>query len=76
MRFQCNIDSRGKAARLVWGLLCITLGVILLFAWALPTGGAGAWVAVASILGMGVLGLVEGWAGWCIVRAMGIKTRY
>jgi hypothetical protein len=75
MGLQCNIDSRGKAVRLIWGILSITIGLVLLFRWAMPSGSAWAWIVTAICFLFGALGLFQGWAGWCVVRAMGIKTR-
>ncbi len=75
----CNIDARGKAARLILGIAMILIGVVLLTLrhfgpldaqpadWPLFAG-------IASVL-FGAFGVFEGWAGWCAVRAMGFKTR-
>jgi len=76
---QCNIDARGKAFRLISGVVLAIVGLIAIGLHAfdmLPID----W----SMLGLGFgVGLVltgafcifEGWAGWCAVRAMGFKTR-
>ena len=69
---QCNIDARGKAVRLLGGVLLAIIGVILLVI------GAGAtWSLIAGIscLCGGAFMIFEGASGWCAVRAMGIKTR-
>lgn len=72
---QCNIDARGKAVRLIYGLLMLVgaavvaglvLGQVLV--------GWGWWVAVGALAAAGALGVFEARAGWCAVRAMGIKT--
>ena len=72
---QCNIDSRGKAVRLVWGIINLVVGAVfvgLFFSGVLT--GSWAWiVGVAAILG-GAFAIFEARAGWCVVRAMGIKT--
>jgi hypothetical protein len=74
MPLQCNIDARGKLARLIYGVALLILGLVLLLAWALPTGGLWAWaVTIGSLLG-GAFAIFEARAGWCVVRAMGIKT--
>jgi hypothetical protein len=74
MPLQCNIDARGKLARLIYGVVLLILGLVLLLAWALPTGGLWAWaVTIVSLLG-GAFAIFEARAGWCVVRAMGIKT--
>ena len=71
---QCNIDSRGKAVRLVWGMACLIAGALCTVLWAWPTGDWRAWTVSGLVLAFGALGVFEGRAGWCIVRAMGFKT--
>ena len=71
----CNIDAKGKAVRLIWGLGCLVVAValtILLFLDILA--GWGWWIAVGASVGFGALGIWEGRRGWCVVRAMGIRT--
>jgi hypothetical protein len=74
MRFVCNIDKRGRKARLVTGAIADMCGIV------------GILVAVSensiAILTTGILlsiaGLFmifEGASGWCALRAIGIKTR-
>lgn len=71
---QCNIDACGKRVRLVSGIIVTVIGMVLLTAWVI--GGAG-WLAIAA----GVMVLVGGFqifeakAGWCALRALGIRTR-
>src|SRR5690348_3271290 len=36
---RCNIDTKGKLARLIWGLALLIVGVLLLIFWARPRGG-------------------------------------
>ena len=74
MPLQCNIDSRGKRARLVWGLLLVAAGVAMLLMWALPTGSILAWSLTVVALAGGAFAVFEAGAGWCALRAMGIKT--
>ena len=70
----CNIDSRGKLARLIYGIVFISLGIVLMIAWAWPDGQVWKWaVAIACVLG-GSFAVFEARAGWCVMRAMGIKT--
>lgn len=75
MPLTCNIDARGKRARLIYGVLMIILGIVLAAVWAWPD--AQAWwkwlVVVACIVGGG-FAVFEARAGWCVIRAMGIKT--
>lgn len=71
---QCNIDARGKRVRLVSGIIVTVMGVVLLTAWIIGETG---WLAIAA----GVMVLVGGFqifeakAGWCALRALGIRTR-
>jgi hypothetical protein len=71
----CNIDSRGKRARLIYGILMILLGVVLMIWWAWPGGQIWKWAIAIGCVGGGAFSLFEARAGWCAVRAMGIKTR-
>ena len=32
------------------------------------------WIIPLGIIGGGAFSMFEGWAGWCVVRAIGIKT--
>jgi len=76
---QCNIDAKGKAVRLILGLVLAILGLIAislrafnlvpddLAMWSLGLG--------VGLLVAGAFCIFEGWAGWCVVRAMGFKTR-
>ena len=69
---QCNIDARGKAVRLLFGLVFTLVGTgILIF------GGRAEWSLIAgiSMLVGGAFMIFEGAAGWCAVRALGFKTR-
>lgn len=74
---QCNIDAKGKAFRLIYGLLMI--GAALLFAGLGLYGvltGWWVWAAAGFLALAGAFGVFEARAGWCAVRAMGFKTRY
>lgn len=75
MGLQCNIDARGKLARLIWGMLCLLAGVLGLVFWALSAGGWVAWTASLAAIAFGAFALFEARAGWCAVRAMGFRTR-
>jgi hypothetical protein len=74
MPLPCNIDSRGKVVRLVYGVVLMVVAIALLLAWALPTGSVRAWVATTVCALGGAFALWEARAGWCVVRAMGFKT--
>lgn len=72
---QCNINAKGKAVRLVSGLLFVLIAAVLavlVLAGVLVSGGW--WVVVVAAMGGGVFMIFEGWSGWCVVRAMGLKT--
>lgn len=72
---QCNIDAQGKRARFIYGAVMLLIGVILLLAWALPTSSTFGWIVSILAILSGAFGLFEARAGWCVVRAMGFKTR-
>ncbi len=64
--FKPNIDRRGRMARAIYGVLCISAGVFALD-WK-------RWVAVVLFVA-GLFGVFEALRGWCIMRACGIRTR-
>jgi hypothetical protein len=75
MALTCNIGAAGKAFRLKIGIVFVSggiiLGLMMVFSvlsspifWLLVTG---------SIFG-GAFCMWEARAGWCVVRAMGIRT--
>jgi hypothetical protein len=73
----CNIDSKGRKLRGISGLFCLVAGIALLgAAFALrglfwPLAMSGAIIALC-----GGFQIFESLKGWCIVRAMGFKTRW
>jgi uncharacterized integral membrane protein len=73
---QCNIDAKGKAARLLAGTIMMVLalgGVVLVLLDVLP--GSWGWPLVVAMGVMGAFAIYEGAAGWCALRAMGFRTR-
>lgn len=71
---QCNIDQRGRTARIITGVVVDAIGAGLIAAWALEFLPAWAlWAGLGSIAG-GAFTIFEGLNGWCVVRAMGFKT--
>lgn len=74
MALQCNIDSKGRAARLIYGVVVLLAGIATAVFWALPAGTVLAWVVTISLLVAGAFAIFEARAGWCVVRAMGFKT--
>ena len=71
---QCNIDARGKRLRLINGIVTLIVGVVLLFAWALPAATVWPWVVTGVVFLSAAFMIFEARAGWCAVRAMGFKT--
>lgn len=72
---ECNIDARGKAARMAGGLATLAgaaglAALLVLDVVAVPFG----WYAVAAAVAGGAFAIYEARAGWCVVRAMGFKT--
>ena len=74
MPLTCNIDARGKRARLIYGLVLIVIGLVLLFTLALPYNSLWPWVITGVCLLSGAFAVFEARAGWCVMRAMGFKT--
>ncbi|MEE3090418.1 MAG: hypothetical protein VX306_04055 [Candidatus Thermoplasmatota archaeon] len=72
---ECNLDARGRAARLIGGIAGVMFGlaVAVLLALDVVSGLAASLVAAGSLFG-GAFAIFEARAGWCIVRAMGIRT--
>jgi hypothetical protein len=71
---QCNIDARGKRLRFINGIVTLAIGLVLVFAWAVPAGTWVAWAVTALVLASGAFMIWQARAGWCAVRAMGFKT--
>ena len=72
---QCNIDARGKAARLKAGILALIGSLILT---GLIVGGVFEgtiwWLMAGGSAFGGAFAIFEARAGWCVIRAMGFKT--
>ncbi len=74
---QCNIDARGKAIRLVTGLISVAAAAVL--AVAVLAGVLQAvwwWAPVVGAAAGGVFAVFEARTGWCVLRAMGCKTPF
>jgi uncharacterized membrane protein HdeD (DUF308 family) len=72
---KCNIDARGKKARLLWGIAAMVIGLVLAVLAAVGVlTGVLPWVVGGVLLAMGAFSIYEARAGWCAVRAMGFKT--
>ena len=76
---QCNIDARGKAYRLMIGIVLAIVGTgLITLRWLGPLADlAWDWPLCAGVvlLAIGAFSMFEGWVGWCAVRAMGFRTR-
>lgn len=71
----CNINARGKAARLVGGAIVSLIGGALIFAILMHALVSPAWWVLAIVsLASGLFMIYEGWAGWCALRALGWRT--
>ena len=75
MPLQCNIDAKGKTIRLIYGVASCIAGLLLIFFWANPGGGWFAWTVTLLLVLGGAFMIFESRAGWCVIRAMGFKTR-
>ena len=69
---QCNIDARGKAVRLILGIILALVGGVVLLT---SSGNTGGIISGLCFLVGGGFTIFEGAAGWCVVRAMGFKTK-
>jgi hypothetical protein len=74
---QCNIDARGKVYRLKMGiaslLLAVIIGTLIYFDILESTNW---WYILSAITFGGAFAIFEARAGWCIIRASGIKTPF
>lgn len=72
---ECNIDDVGKAMRLKLGIVTVLAGLGILLGFLLLDFSFGIeWIIPLGMIGGGAFSMFEGWAGWCVVRAIGIKT--
>ena len=73
MKLTCNIDQRGRKARLIAGIVADAIGVIAIVV-GVMTNQLSAIVGGIICSGAGCFMIFEGIKGWCAVRALGIKT--
>ena len=72
---ECNIDQKGRLARLYTGIIAIVFGIALaLMTYLSVIPATLGWLAVAGSIFGGAFAIFEARKGWCIVRAVGIKT--
>jgi hypothetical protein len=75
MALTCNIDACGKRVRLLNGIILAAFGLGTALLWAIRGGSFWLWAASAFLLIVGGFCIFEARAGWCALRAMGIKTK-
>jgi hypothetical protein len=75
MPLTCNIDSRGKAVRLIMGTVFLLDGLILMLLWGWRTHSQVGWITSIVMSVAGAFMVFEGRAGWCVLRAMGVRTK-
>ena len=73
MKLVPNIDHRGRRARFVGGIVIAVGGVGLVIA-GLVRDGTALWIGGIVALIVGGFMVFEAANGWCLLRAMGIKT--
>ena len=73
MKLTCNIDQRGRRARLVGGIIVGLCGVALIIIGA-AINSPGLLIAGIFLCASGSFMIFEGARGWCVLRALGIKT--
>ncbi|TWT42031.1 hypothetical protein RAS1_31580 [Phycisphaerae bacterium RAS1] len=74
MALTCNIDRRGRVARGVTGAVFAAGGVGLIVRVVLFGGGWTWYAGGALLVCLGAFMLFEARRGWCVARAMGLKT--
>jgi len=72
---ECNIGAKGRRVRFVGGVVTILASILFAILLATETLSLGfGWYVVAGMFIGGAFAVYEARAGWCIVRALGIKT--
>jgi len=73
MAFECNIERKGRWIRGMMGL--VFLGTALALIFLTPPTGVRRLIVVILAFG-GIFTIYEGVRGWCVLRALGMKTRF
>ena len=71
----CNIDAKGRVVRFVTGIFAVLGGFIMSLMITqniLPSEAY--WIPVIGSIAGGIFAMWEARAGWCVVRAIGIRT--
>ncbi|CAI8309514.1 MAG: Uncharacterised protein [Euryarchaeota archaeon UBA443] len=72
---ECNIGQKGRQVRLYTGIIAIVFGIALAFLTYLSIIPATlGWFAIFGSIFGGAFAIFEARKGWCIIRAIGIKT--
>jgi len=75
MSLTCNIDARGKAVRLRIGFIELALAVVVALVGGLIANSPIGWILAGALALGGAFSVFEARAGWCVMRAMGFRTR-
>jgi uncharacterized membrane protein len=75
MALQCNIDGRGKRARLISGIVMLIVALAVAATWAWPERSVVGWGIAVILLLAGAFAIFQSVIGWCAMRALGFKTR-
>tara|TARA_B100000900_G_C20590144_1_gene721261 strand:+ start:399 stop:632 length:234 start_codon:yes stop_codon:yes gene_type:complete len=71
----CNLDAKGRAVRFLTGIFAILAGLVMALLVLQGTLSIEMYgIAIAGSIVGGLFAMWEAREGWCIVRAMGIKT--
>ena len=70
---QCNIDQSGRKERNITGVIIDLIGVSVLVT-GIATGQLALIIAGGVTSGAGMFVIFEGVKGWCVLRAVGVKT--
>ena len=79
MALECNIDSKGRALRFFTGILAMLgggLAYLILMMEVIPVPESIGTLGVLAMFIGGAFAIFEAKAGWCVVRALGFRTRY
>ena len=77
MQRECNIDAKGKLFRFTIGIFSVFSGIIIisLFNLNILITEETLIMGIFSVIG-GLFAIWEAREGWCIVRAVGIRTPF
>src|SRR4051794_31243693 len=59
MPLTCNIDSRGKLARLIYGIVLLLAGLLLAWLWAAGSGSTFRWIVACLCVTGGAIAVFE-----------------